>query len=122
MKCLADENFPGPAARALRERGDDVRWVAEESPGATDEEVIDLVAADQRILLTFDKDFGEIVRRHRLPRECGIILFRLRTASPEEAVAEVLKALSAERDWAGRFAVVKEGWVRQGPLPLTEKA
>ena len=79
----------------------------------------ELVAADQRILLTFDKDFGEIARR-RLPRERGIVLFRLRAIGPEESVNKVLQALIAERQWAGRFAVVKDGWVRHGPLPSVD--
>ena len=120
MRFLADENFPAAAVRALRSRGDDVRSIAEEFPGASDAAVIDLAAADSRILLTFDKDFGEIARQRLLPANCGIVLFRLRTTSPDALAAEVLKALSSKQQLEGMFAVVKDGWVRLGPLPLVE--
>lgn len=120
MRFVADENFPGPAVRALRRRGDDVRSIAEECPGSSDARVIDIVAADLRILLTLDKDFGEIARQRLLPAKCGIVLFRLRTVGPDKATAEVLKALSSLEQLEGMFAVVKEGWVRIGPLPFVE--
>jgi predicted nuclease of predicted toxin-antitoxin system len=58
MKFLADENFPRPALLVLRDAGNDVRSVAEESPGLSDEEVAALCDRDERVLLTFDKDFG----------------------------------------------------------------
>lgn len=60
MRALADENFPRPAVEALRRPGWDVFSVAEACPGVPDEEVAALCADQQRILLTFDKDFGEL--------------------------------------------------------------
>ena len=58
MTFLADENFPRPALDALRNAGWDVLSIAEECPGISDEEVAALCSEQQRILLTFDKDFG----------------------------------------------------------------
>ena len=72
MRVLADENFPGPALAALRKAGWDVLSVAEECPGVPDEEVAALCANQQRILLTFDKDFGELVFRRGLPAGSGL--------------------------------------------------
>ncbi len=61
MKCPADENFPRPALEALRKAGWDVFSLAESCPGISDDEVIALSADQERVLLTFDKDFGELV-------------------------------------------------------------
>ena len=58
MRILADENFPRPALEVLRKAGWDVFSIAEECPGIPDEEVAALCPGQQRILLTFDKDFG----------------------------------------------------------------
>jgi predicted nuclease of predicted toxin-antitoxin system len=58
MRFLADENFPGAAA--LRAAGSDVVWVRIAAPGSSDSEILAWAAREERILLTFDKDFGEL--------------------------------------------------------------
>jgi hypothetical protein len=68
MKLLANENFPGEAVRALRARGHDVLWVRREMPGAPDADVVGRARSEGRLLVTFDKDFGELafhLRAHR---------------------------------------------------------
>lgn len=70
MKFLADENFPRPAVRALREQGFKVAWVSEDNPGSIDEDVLTKCTSDRLTLLTLDKDFGELVFRRGLPAEC----------------------------------------------------
>jgi predicted nuclease of predicted toxin-antitoxin system len=52
LKYLADENFPGPAVRNLREKGVNILWIRENSPGISDAEVIKIAQSEQRILLT----------------------------------------------------------------------
>jgi predicted nuclease of predicted toxin-antitoxin system len=59
-KFLANENVPGAAIEAARQAGVDIRWVREISPGIRDEAVLALAQAEGRVLLTFDKDFGEM--------------------------------------------------------------
>ena len=63
MKFLADENFPRPALAALRKASWDVFSIAESCPGISDDEVIAVCSDQERLLLTFDKDFGELVFR-----------------------------------------------------------
>ncbi|WP_287661640.1 DUF5615 family PIN-like protein [Microcystis sp. M049S2] len=77
MRFLANENFPLDAVEALRQNGHDVLWIRVESPGISDREVLSRAQAENRILLTFDKDFGELAFRSRLPASVGIILFSL---------------------------------------------
>jgi predicted nuclease of predicted toxin-antitoxin system len=59
-KFLANENVPGDVVEAARQAGYDLAWIAESSPGANHETVLAIAVADGRVLLTFDKDFGEI--------------------------------------------------------------
>src|SRR3990172_11285931 len=75
MRFLADESCDFAAVRALRAAAHDVMAVAEISPRAEDETVIDLAVREGRILLTEDKDFGQLVYaagRH----SSGVVLIR----------------------------------------------
>jgi predicted nuclease of predicted toxin-antitoxin system len=82
MRFLANENFPGAAIAAIREAGHEVEWVRIAAPGMSDPDVLAWAARDERILLTFDKDFGELARASALPGSCGIVLFRVPMPSP----------------------------------------
>jgi hypothetical protein len=72
MRILANENFPGDAVEALRERGYDMAWVRSDAPGSSDEEILARAQAENRIIVTFDKDFGELAFRSRLPASSGV--------------------------------------------------
>jgi predicted nuclease of predicted toxin-antitoxin system len=60
MNILANENFPRDAVTALREEGHDVVWIRTDAPGSSDEQVLARAQAENRVLVTFDKDFGEL--------------------------------------------------------------
>lgn len=60
MRFLADENFPLPSIRLLSVAGHDVAAVALKSPGISDEAVMDRAVREKRILLTFDRDYGNL--------------------------------------------------------------
>ena len=77
MRFLADENLPGRLVAALRAAGHDVAWVRTEAPGSDDRTVLAMAAAEQRVLVTFDKDFGELAGRAGLPMASGVILLRV---------------------------------------------
>lgn len=119
MKLLADENMPGLAVDALRGRGHDVEWVRLLAPGIPDPEVIARAVGTQRLLVTFDKDFGELVFRRRMPVG-GVILLRFRLSSPVAAAHRVVAVLESRDDWMGSFSVVEEDRVRMTPLPGTD--
>jgi predicted nuclease of predicted toxin-antitoxin system len=117
MHILADENFPGDAVTTLREHGHDVLWVRTEAPGISDREVLARAQAEDRIVVTFDKDFGELAFRFGLPATSGVILFRLALSSPSSVARLAPAALETRGDWAGHFSVIEEGRVRMTPLP-----
>ena len=116
MRFLADENFPAAAVRALRETGHDVAWVGAVAPGLADLDVLALMAREGRILLTFDKDFGELARSSRLPSACGVLLFRIPMSRPGDIGSRLAGLIEARDDWAGHFSVVETGRVRMRPL------
>ncbi|MGD9540779.1 DUF5615 family PIN-like protein [Methylocystis sp.] len=116
MRFIADENFPGDAVVALRAAGHDVSWISESASGSSDLQVLALAEKEARILLTFDKDFGELAWRSGLPVSCGIVLFRI-SALPAQSIGAALAARLAERDdWAGHFSVVEPGRIRMRVL------
>lgn len=117
LRLLANENFPGPLIRELRRRGHDVASVKEAMRGATDREVLEQAREDNRLVVTFDKDFGELAYRARLPVGSGVILFRLSGADPATDNARVLAAFESGIDWSGSFAVVTDERIRVRPLP-----
>jgi predicted nuclease of predicted toxin-antitoxin system len=82
MRFLANENIPYDAILALRDKGHDVLWIRVEAPGTNDADVLKRAINEERILVTFDKDFGELAFRFRLPAQCGIILLRIPERSP----------------------------------------
>lgn len=117
MRLLANENFPEEAVIALRLAGHDVVWVRTEAPGISDEEVLAWAQREQRILITFDKDFGDLAFHARLPATCGIILFRIAAPSAGRVGRAAVATLNRLNDWAGYFSVVEEHQTRSRPLP-----
>ena len=116
MRILANENFPGDAVEALRQRGHDVVWVRIDAPGSDDRTVLQRAQQEERILATFDKDFGELAFRFGLPAASGIIFFRIRASSSKQVARIVVTAIESRTDWAGHFAVVEEGRIRMVSL------
>jgi predicted nuclease of predicted toxin-antitoxin system len=65
LKIVADESVEGPTVSALRAAGHQVLFIAETSPGIEDAEVLGIARPEKALLLTADKDFGELVFRNR---------------------------------------------------------
>ena len=116
MRLLANENFPGLAIIALRSHGHDVVWIREDSPGIDDRAVLSRATTEGRILITFDKDFGELVFRLGLNAPSGVILFRIPPDSPSFVAQTAVTVLESRSDWAGHFSVGDENRVRMTAL------
>ncbi len=112
MKFLVDECAGRALAAWLRGGGHDVLSVREQAPGSDDESVLRRAKAEQRILITLDKDFGDHVVRGR-QAHCGIILLRLddeRGASKIARLAELLLRHGGEL--SGKYVVVTDRAIR----------
>jgi predicted nuclease of predicted toxin-antitoxin system len=117
-RYLANENFPLASANVLREAGHDVLAVVREMPGESDVNILAAAAGEARVILTFDRDYGELIFRRGRPVPPGVIYFRYDPLTPEEPGLHLLRlarteGLSFERN----FTVVERGYVRQRPLP-----
>jgi predicted nuclease of predicted toxin-antitoxin system len=117
LKLLANENFPREAVEALRKAGNDVSWVRTDCPGITDTDVLRKACQQNRIVVTFDKDFGELAFRFAQHPAPGVILFRIAPRSPGYVARLAVAALRSRSDWAGHFSVVRENRVRMIRLP-----
>jgi predicted nuclease of predicted toxin-antitoxin system len=119
MRFLANENFPGEAVEVLRQSGHDVVWIRKESPGIDDQSVIHRAIIEDRILLTFDKDFGELVFRSG-NKIAGVILFRTLMPSADYIARIAKAAIDSRSDWAGYFSVIEDKRIRMTPLPVKD--
>jgi predicted nuclease of predicted toxin-antitoxin system len=90
VRLLADECFDRRIVEHLRARGHDVVHLAQDDRGSPDTDVAAIALREGRVLLTEDKDFGELVV-HRRQLTAGVVLLRRRNAT----VAEVCAALDA---------------------------
>ncbi len=120
MRLLANDNIPAAAIDALRTQGHEVAWIREIDPGARDEEVLARATAEQWILITFDKDFGELVFRGGRKAVPGVILFRFTRSSASRVAKAAVEALASRLEWIGHFATVDDGQIRMTPLPPPE--
>jgi predicted nuclease of predicted toxin-antitoxin system len=118
MRFLANENFPGDAVDRLKAAGHDVAWVRTAAPGGSDEAVLARAVREERIILTFDKDFGELAWRAGLPAASGVVLFRLPMPAAADAGAVLAARLGERADWAGHFSVVEPARVRMRTLSV----
>src|SRR5262245_22446979 len=86
-RYLANENFPLGIAASLRSKGNDVTHAGESLAGQPDPIILQTAVAQDRVLLTFDHDFGELVFRQQEPPAPGIVLFRLHQLPPDQLLA-----------------------------------
>ncbi|MCU0596117.1 MAG: DUF5615 family PIN-like protein [Desulfobacterota bacterium] len=92
MKFVADESVDFQIVSRLREEGHEVAYIAETESGASDDSVLTLANLQQAVLLTSDKDFGDLVfRQHRI--STGILLIRLAGWPQERKAAMVAEAI-----------------------------
>jgi predicted nuclease of predicted toxin-antitoxin system len=118
-RFLADENVPRSALAALRTAGHDVLAVAETAPGTPDEQVLGTARDQGRILVTFDRDVGELIYVRKVPVPAGVILLRPAPLRPDEAVDRLVGVLQQAEDLSldRQFTVVTPDRIRQRPLP-----
>lgn len=112
MKFLLDESADLPLAFHLRQLGHDVKAIARDYPRSLeDPDVLAIARQEQRILITNDRDFGELVFRQRLPH-CGVILFRLEDERIPIKTAWLDHVLANHSDRLEHFIVITHGGVR----------
>lgn len=117
MNFLAGESCGGPVIRALREAGHDMVAISEVAVGAADDEVLERALNEKRVLITEDRDFGELVYARGRSSIC-VILVRfpssVRRSKPATVVEAVAKLGARLYD---SFTVIEPGRVRVSARP-----
>ncbi len=117
MRILANENVTRTVLSGLRAKGHDVLSVKESLRGEKDDAILARAQSEKRIVLTQDKDFGELAFRVGLSAECGVILLRLAGINPDADNQRALEAIERRTDWEGHFSVITEDRIRVRALP-----
>jgi predicted nuclease of predicted toxin-antitoxin system len=117
MRLCANENISEDCVVKLRQNGHDVLWIRESAPGSSDEDVLARAHRENRVLITFDKDFGQLVFQQGARAAHGVILFRISQFSSVAAAERVSAALTLRDDWTGHFSVVDDFGIRMRLLP-----
>jgi len=114
---LVDESCPRAVVDALAQAGHDVRYAADSDRRAADVDLVRFAQTENRVIVTEDFDFGELLVRNRL-RAPGAIILYLPKSSPAERAARLLKVLAAGTfDFVGHVTIVTARQMRQRPLP-----
>lgn len=112
MSFLADESIDKQIVDRLRQQGHSIWYVAEMEPGISDDHVLRLANREQTLLLTADKDFGELIFRQR-QLTAGVILIRLAGLPPLHETSIVSAAIEQHAtELIAAFSVITGGTIR----------
>jgi predicted nuclease of predicted toxin-antitoxin system len=116
---LADENVPVRTILRLREAGLDLASIREIAPGSSDVAVLRRAHRDGRGLITFDRDFGELIFLQRCDCPPSVVYLRFIPSYPEEPAEVFLALLGSHETLEGAFVVLDRDSLRKRPLPQT---
>jgi predicted nuclease of predicted toxin-antitoxin system len=117
VRFLADESCDAAVVRALLGAGHDVSSVSDTMRGAADRSVLDTALRERRVLLTEDKDFGELVFAARAPT-IGVVLLRYPSTARERLSWKVVDFVSTwHAELAGAFVVIGPARTRIRRIP-----
>jgi predicted nuclease of predicted toxin-antitoxin system len=114
MKLLANENFPLDSVKYLVKQGFDIIAIGTDNASFIDREVMELAIAEERVILTFDRDYGELIFRHNYRPEMGVIYLRIEDfESHEPGVIIEEFMLNKQFDTKQKLTVISSDNIRQ---------
>jgi predicted nuclease of predicted toxin-antitoxin system len=116
VRWLANENIPAPTVAVLRASGHDVLFIAESNPGVDDTTVLALAREEGRWLVTFDRDYGELLFARNYAPPPAVILLRVKSYRPDEPAAWLEQLLLDQESLLGKFTVFTGDTLRTRPL------
>ena len=112
MKFIVDVGVGRGVEDFLKENGFDVKTVRDINPKAKDSEILQIAVNEKRMMVTMDKDFGDLVYRSG-KRHSGILLLRLEAATGDQKVKIVERIIrSFEKEIKDRFCVYQDDRLR----------
>lgn len=116
MKILADENISRLLVERLRQEGHEVLYIMEIARGSNDPTVLELASQQGALLVTDDKDFGELVFHQHL-QASGVLLIRLATLQPSQEIEVVVQVIREYGDKLLKaFTVIMPRGIRIHPV------
>jgi predicted nuclease of predicted toxin-antitoxin system len=113
---LIDECVDADLAALLHRAGHDVVYMSDVAPRAADPEVMNRADREGRLLLTEDKDFGDLVFRQARPVP-GIVLLRIDSSRRLRKGPRLLAAVYRFGETLlGRYTVIEDARFRSRPL------
>ena len=113
-RFLANENIPLATVFRLRKEGFDISSVGLDAPSITDREVMQIAIDENRTIITFDRDYGELIYKYGFRPRAGVIFLRMQNYQPEEPAELLLKLLNNPNlEFARFFTVADEKSIRQ---------
>jgi predicted nuclease of predicted toxin-antitoxin system len=114
MKFLANENFPLKSVLYLRSKGFDVSSIGTDNPSIQDSAVMNTAINESRTILTFDRDYGELIFKHNYRPEKGVIYLRLEEYEPDEPGRLIEELINHnEFDFDHSLTVIDKTGIRQ---------
>lgn len=114
MKFIANENFPIPAFHYLLDKSIDIIHIGNEFPGISDQEVLKLAMKLERIIITFDSDYGEIIFKNNIIPPQGVIYLRLRSYQPVDPGKLIFKIITNSKiSFTSKITVIDKNSIRQ---------
>jgi len=113
MRFLANENFPISSINYLKDHKFDVVAVVEKLKGASDLQVLEFAAHEKRIILTFDRDYGELIYRYKSLNCPGIIYLKFTPENPLHPAKYISNLVAADIDFTSKFTVAELNRIRQ---------
>jgi len=114
MKFLANEIFPLSSIRILKEAGSDIIGVGIEFQGVSDEEVIGHATSENRTILTFDRDYGELIFQKGLRPNAGVIFLRWDSFHPDDPGKYLVELIRSKTiQFEKMLTVIGEKTIRQ---------
>lgn len=83
LKFLANENFPLKSIEFLKSKNFDIISIGLDSPSIKDTEVMSIAIKEERTILTFDRDYGELIFKHNYKPAKGVVYLRINNYIPD---------------------------------------
>jgi predicted nuclease of predicted toxin-antitoxin system len=114
IKLLADENFPLASVELLEIKKYDILSVSKIFSGKSDRDIIHLANQEERLILTFDRDFGHLIFKEGIIPKMGIFYFRLQKFEPSLPANVVMDLLQNNTfETVGTITVIEDNFIRQ---------
>jgi predicted nuclease of predicted toxin-antitoxin system len=114
LKYLANENVPFASITYLKSKGYDIKAIGVDDPSIKDDQVMQIAIDENRTIITYDSDYGELIFKHGYKPQAGVIFIRVQPAEPLET-AKLLEDLNKKKSisFENTLTVIDSSTVRQ---------